>query len=337
MEEKSILLVKETKADERRVALIPGDVSELISLGYQVFVEHDAGKGAGFEDSDYQRNGAFIRYLDNINISAYQKLFENIDIVIRAKRPDRNREVLENRAIKAGSIMIGALDPQERNSSHIDEYHKRGICAYSLDQLELPAEHPMNILSAMSKIAGRLALLDAIQKHQLKANNVVIIGAGTVGFAALEEAINQNLNTTVLVTNSDQEARAKKLGAKTIYFDKEASLADQQKLIKEIVADADIIITGARKANQKAPILIPSTTLSEMKNGAVIVDMALSEGGNVEGSAHDETIKLANGVVITNVSGYPKAMPHESSKLWSKASVLFINALTNNRLSISKL
>ncbi|MCF6764820.1 hypothetical protein L3V82_03465 [Thiotrichales bacterium 19S3-7] len=335
--EKNILLVKETKAGEKRVALIPSDVAELIRLGYQVFVEHDAGKAAGFEDNDYQKNGAVIRYLDNIDASAYQKLFETIDIVIRAKRADRNREILENRVLRSGSIMIGALDPLERNSSHIDEYHKAGICAYSIDQLELPAEHPMNILSAMSKIAGRLALLDAIQKHKLKANNVVIIGAGTVGFAALEEAIKQNLNTTVLVTNPDQKIKAQKLGAKTVFFDKEANLADQQKLIKEVVADADIVISGARKANQKAPILLPSTTLNEMKQGAVIVDMALSEGGNVEGSAHDETIKLSNGVMITNVSGYPKAMPHESSKLWSSATFEFILALADNRITLNAL
>ena len=90
---------------------------------------------------------------------------------------------------------------------------------------------------------------------------------------------------------------------------------------------ADIVITSARAANQRAPLLISAATLNQMKAGAVIVDMALSEGGNVEGSHHDETHVLGNGVIMTNVSSYSKQVPHEASILWSQETRLFLESI----------
>ena len=108
-------------------------------------------------------------------------------------------------------------------------------------------------------------------------------------------------------------------------------LAQQQQIVKNALLTADVVITSARKANQLAPLLIPKTTLQLMQAGSVLVDMALSEGGNVEGSKHDTTLTLGNNVIVTNVSGCPKIMPHESSILWSAATMLFILSLTGDK------
>jgi NAD/NADP transhydrogenase alpha subunit len=318
--------MKETRAGETRVALIPKDVNTLVDKGHKVYIEHNAGEKAGFSDQDYQIAGAEIRYMndENDSVDNYKHLFKGIDIIVRVKRPDRCREILENKALLPVMVMIGALDPLEKHSSHMQEYHHAGITTYSIDQLNLEADDPMNVLAAMSKIAGRLALLDAIDKYHSNIKKVVIIGFGIVGRAAFDEAFNRKLNVTVMVNNLSKIDEITKQKANFLLLDNKADLNQQQEIIKQIVCDADIVITSARKSNQPAPLLIPLATLEHMKKGSVIVDMALSEGGNVEGSEHDMTHVLGNGIIVTNTSGYPKALPHDASLLWSKASLLFI-------------
>lgn len=327
--EQTILITKETRAGESRVSMIPKDVKELVEKGYKVFVEYNAGKAAGFSDGDYEKVGASIRVVECETLEGYKNFFKNVNIVVRAKRPDRNREILEYKAMEQGTIMIGALDPLEKNSPHMDEYHQGRIIAYSIDQLNLKPDDPMNLLAAMSKIAGKLSLLDAINKFKSDVKKIVIIGFGIVGKSAFEEALNKKIKTTVILTNALQAQEVTKRGAFAIILNKNDDLKKQQTIIRNELLDADIVITSARRSNQVAPILIPNNTLTRMKKGAVIVDMALSEGGNVEGSEHDATHILGNEVIVTNTSGYPKYFPNEASKLWSYATLLFINKLSS--------
>lgn len=323
----NILLVKETRAGEQRVALTPEDVGILVKKGHAVFVESTAGNGAGFTDALYQEQGAKIRVLKAETPTEFQKLFQGIECIVRAKRPARAREILENTAIPDGIIMIGALDPFEQASPHIEEYQQKHLIIHSLDQLSLPTHDPMNLLSAMSKIAGKLALQDALNHRSFPAKTAALIGFGVIGHAALAEALRQSLQCTVCVTRSTQYQEVEALGCKAVLLDKQASLVQTQQTVKNVVAMADIVITSARAANQRAPLLIPAATLNQMKTGSVIVDMALSEGGNVEGSHHDATHSLGNGVIVTNVSGYPKQVPREASILWSQATRLFLESI----------
>lgn len=322
---KKILLVKETKAEETRVALTPDDAHILNKSNFHIIVESGAGRAAGFSDEDYAKAGCEIRKLYSLDVEGYSSLFKDIDVVIRAKRPDHAREKIENQVIKSGTVMIGALDPLERDSTHMDDYKARGITPYSIDQDFSDAKLP-NILSSMSKIAGRLAMLDALNKFQGGAKTAVIVGFGMVGYAAYETALEHNLSITIIggetITRVPDDARLKKVSLKS-----ELALNRQQEIVKNELAHADVVITGARQANTLAPILLPLNTLQLMPKGSVVVDMALSEGGNVEGSKHDETLILGNGVLVTNVSGYPKAMPHEASIEWSKISLSFIQTL----------
>lgn len=323
----TILLSKETRAGEQRVALIPADVAKLVEAGHTVYVESNAGTAAGFPDRDYVHAGGIVRILPSETLEGYRTLFAGITLLVRAKRPNRPREILENQAIPEGITLIGALDPLEKNSPHMQEYSLKKLTLYSLDQLPLEPNDPMNLLSAMSKIAGKLAIQDALQKIHHPAQTAVIIGFGSVGQAALEEALQQHLACHVITTNPNQVPIITTLGAKAVVLDKSASLEAQQAQINPVVQKADIILTSARRANQPAPLLIPLDTLNHMKPGSVVVDMALSEGGNVEGAHHDETHVLGNQVMVTNVSGYPKQVPHEASILWSQATRLFIETL----------
>lgn len=325
----ALLIVKETRAGEKRVALIPEDVAILVKNGIRVYVEDGAGCGAGYDNAAYEYAGAHIRYLQADTLDDYRELFKNIDIVVRVKRAERKRELLENKTMARDTLLIGALDPFEKDSLHMEEYQQAEIKPVSLDQLDLDAHDPMNILAAMSRIAGELALLDALEKHTGKIHKVVIIGYGQVGQAAFNEAIKQNLKTWVMVTRSEVQSKIEAQGGYAIFLDGSLPLSVMQEQVLEVVRDADIVITSARRSNQLAPLLIPKKTLNLMKSGSVVVDMSLSEGGNVEGCEHDATKVLGNGVIVTNTSGYPKAKPHEASKLWSKATLLYLLKFLN--------
>jgi NAD(P) transhydrogenase subunit alpha len=220
--------------------------------------------------------------------------------------------------------MIGALDPLENHSPHLDEYKRAGIEIHSIDQLALPSDHPMNILAAMSKIAGRLALVDAINKLKQPIDKVVIIGFGAAGQSVFLEAIKQKLNVTVMLRDEKKANEVIKLGGKAALINKNATLPELQHQIKNEIIEASIVITSIRTNNEIAPILITNETLQQMKPGSVVVDLAISEGGNVEGSKHDATLLLGNQIIVTNVSGYPKAEPKEASMLWSQASLLYL-------------
>lgn len=325
-----ILLLKETRAGEQRVALVPSDVETLIIQGHSVFVESGAGLGAGFADEDFQAVGADIVAIDESCLASFKQAFANIDILVRAKRPQREREKLESQAVLRGTIMIGALDPMEVGSDHIAEYHKAGIVAYSLDQLKLPIDDPMNILSAMSRFAGELALKDGVAKCDHGINKVVIIGLGVVGKSALTEALSQKLPVTVIVGSDAKATEVKELGANAVVVDRQLPLAEQQKLICECLLDADVVLTAARRSGEQAPLLITTATVNQMQTHAVIVDMAISEGGNVQDSQHDEVVVAGNGVKIINESGYPKVLPKQASLLWSKASLYFITKVSQD-------
>jgi NAD(P) transhydrogenase subunit alpha len=263
-------------------------------------------------------------------------LFSNINMIVRAKRPNQSREQLEVKLIAPETIMIGALDPFEKHSQHVESYKTRGIHSYSIDQLDLPADNPMNILASMSGIAGKLALQDVLNKTTIKnPQRCIIIGAGTAGMAAIDEALAHQLEVTVVLTSSSKGKRIVEKGGEFVVLDKGASLTDQQAHIKKILHDADVVVASARRPKENAPLLIPASTLETMKQGACIVDLAISEGGNVEGSEHDKTVVLGNKVVVTNVSGYPKVQPRLSSIKWSKASLAFIELLSidqNNKI-----
>lgn len=331
---KNILLVKETRAKETRVALIPKDAEQLIARGYQIFVEHGAGIQAGFSDADYEQVGAKIRNSPTTNtLPPYQQLFADIDLVLRAKRATRAREIIETNAMLPGTVVMGALDPFEKESMHMMEYKQRQLIAVSIDQLSVPADDPRNLLAKMSKIAGRLALQSAVEKYYDKqkfsatkahVDNIVIIGFGIAGKAAFHAALQLTPaanDIIVFATNDADIESVRAMGARGMLLNKSTPIEKLQEQIRKQILDADIVITSARKANEKAPLLIPQTTLAMMRSGAVIVDLALSEGGNVEGSEHDADLVLGNGVTVINSSGYPKALPREASELWSEVSL----------------
>jgi NAD/NADP transhydrogenase alpha subunit len=334
---KKILITKETRAGETRVALLPSDVAQLIKAGNQVIVEQSAGIAADCTDQDYRVAGATILPEPIATVEGYQQHFADIDIIVRVKRPERAREVLESQTLIPGTIMIGALDPLEHDAMHVDEYRAANINAYSIDQVaSLPPQHPLNLLSGMSQIAGELALQNALDLSTKQVHQLVIVGFGVAGRSAFHTALKKGLAVTVVSINTADLDEVGVLGATGVLLDKNSNLAIQQAVVAQALNTADIVITAARDPGKKAPQLIPAATLMQMPANAVIVDLALSEGGNVEGSRHDETLVLGNQITVTNTSGYPKMFPARASAIWSKASLHFVLLLIANDMALIK-
>ena len=334
----NIFLLKESRNNEKRVALIPSDVAKLINLGVIVYVEDSAGVWAGYSNADYISVGARIRHINYDQIDSYRQALSDIDIIVRVKRPDRAREKIENSVIKPHTKMIGLLDILERDSEHISEYQQAKIEYYSFDQFIFPDNTPMDSLKEMSRIAGRLALQHAIETFKKPViQEVSIIGSGEAGSAASQECIKRNIPHTVITSDVSKSQFLSSQGIHNVVIERTLPLKMRQDNIYQAIKNADIVITAASTAWVVAPILIPEVTLLKVKSGTVIVDLAVSDGGNVFGSRHDATVTLLNNVKIINVSGYPKELPVESSQSWSVASYYFLHLLLTSEDTLIKL
>ncbi len=325
-----MFLLKESRHNEKRVALIPSDVAKLIDSGVIVYVEDSAGLGAGYTNEDYISVGAHIRQINYEQVESYKQAFNDITIIVRVKRPDRRREQIENSVIKPYTQMVGFLDTLERDAEHISEYEHAKIQYYSLDQFAFPAGTPMDSLKEMSKIAGRQALKHAIQMVTPPVRHVVIIGGSAAGFAASQECVRLNIQHTFITSDLSKAELLRSQGICSAVIGRDLPLEVRQEKVYQVIKNADIIITTASSAWVTAPLLIPEATLKKLKRGTTIIDLATSDGGNVFGSKHDEIITLSNGVKVVNVSGYPKQMPVEASRFLSKANSYFLNLLVTS-------
>ena len=322
----TILLMKETRAGEQRVGLIPQDVQALVGQGHRVWVESLSGIGCGYQDTEYEKVGATI-----IKNPWSRSMIAEVTWVVRVKRPSVEQEQREMNFFPAGIKMVGALDHMDPNSTHCKEYKKQGIQAYSFDAAPLPKAHPMNILTSMSDIAGRLSFFDALHQHGEKnAASVLIIGFGVAGQAAMRAARSKGFTVTVMTRSQQAQLSIEAQGGQWVLLDPNLSLSAHRRLIAEHLNHSNIIISSARQTNQKAPVLVTSSTLLALQHAPVLVDLASTQGGNIEESAPDQVIELANGVKIINQSGYPKQEPEIASDYWSRASRFFIEAMSSD-------
>lgn len=330
---KLIVVPKETRINEKRVALTPSEVEELIKNAWQVKIESQAGLMAGYDDQDYRRVGATIVSVSpGWPVADLKNLYQGANVVVRVKRAIRSREKLESQVLPQGLKMIGFLDPLDSTTPHMQEWQQAKVQAISLDQLEIAADDPRNVLTAMSELAGKLALQDAIQLYQGQnpPAKIVIIGAGAAGSAAFNEAIQNHLHAILYSSKPQNLSPNGGSYGQVKPIDKTWPIDKQSQVMESDILDADIVITCARSPHQPAPLLIQRAMLQKMKKGSVIVDLALSEGGNVEGSQSDQTLSLGNSVIVTNQTGYPKLKPQIASDVFAaRVSALLPDLLTS--------
>ena len=335
---------KETKYKETRVALTPDVVKELIKKGYEIIIEKDAGILSYIKDEDYINAGGKI----GDKASVYQA-----DVVLKVNPPQPE----EVASMKKGAVLISFMWALT-NPTLVEACQKAGISAFSMDAIpRISRAQKMDALSSQANLAGYKAVIlaaDYLGKvlpmmttaaGTIRPAKVVIFGAGVAGLQAIATA--KRLGAVVEVSDIRPETKeqVESLGGKFIEVKGDDSikieggyvknvseefLKKQQELVAKHVQEADIVITTALIPGKKAPLLVTEQMVKSMRNGSVIVDMAVEQGGNVAGSKLNEVIKTENGVTIIGESNLPALLPMNASQLYAKNIQAFLLHLSDS-------
>lgn len=313
---------QEIKPQEGRVALIPDAVAELVQHGHQVFIQQGAGKFSGYCDVDYEQAGAKL-CPDAI------ALYESSQLIVKVKEPQAEEvKKLRPDHILFSYLHLAALPMLTQ------QLCETGATAIGFETVQEGRALPL--LAPMSDIAGRLATqLGSHYLHQAQGGrgillggipaaergNVVILGAGTAGGNAAVMAAAMGANVTVFDPNRDKLAKMRALGNNV------TGLHPFNQAIHEAVIDADLLIGAVLIPGTKAPHLVTADTVREMKNGSVIVDISVDQGGCIETTRptdYNNPTFVWEGVVHFGVTNMPGAVPRTASQALSAALVPYI-------------
>lgn len=339
-----IIGILKEQENENRVALLPENVAQLVSLKAQVYVEKSAGERAFHSDSEYIDAGAEIKSRNEVIKGS------NILVHINAPSPDTLKD------LKKESIWLGAFSPLW-NTDLVKSFIEKGVTSFSLDMIpRITRAQAMDVLSSMATVAGYKAVLDAASHHPgffpmfmsaagtIRPATVLIMGAGVAGLQAIATARKLGAQVEVFDVRSAVKEEVMSLGGKFVEVEganEDASAGGyaveqtddfkqrQQDTIKQHASKADIIICTAQIPGRKAPILITQNMVDGMKPGSIIIDLATSTGGNCEMSKDNETV-IYNQVTIIGQSNYPSLMPRDASKMFGKNVENFLELLINS-------
>ncbi len=319
---------KEIKNHEYRVGLTPAGVNALVCAGHDVVVETNAGDKIGFSDQAYENAGGKI-------VSSAEDIY-SCEMVIKVKEPQPSEYPL----LKEGQVLFTYLhlapDPQQTQA--LLDRKVIGIAYETVtdDKGRLP------LLTPMSEVAGRLSIQAGAYALQMAnggngtllggvpgvaAANVVIIGGGVVGTEAAKMALGMGANVTILDSNIDRLRYLDDVmgpAIKTRFSDAYA--------IEELTASADLVVGAVLIPGKQAPKLITQQHLKNMKNGSVLVDVAIDQGGCAETSrptTHSDPIYIEEGVVHYCVANMPGAVAKTSTLALTNATLPYALQLAN--------
>jgi H+-translocating NAD(P) transhydrogenase subunit alpha len=348
-----VAIVKERRADERRVAASPDTIKAMVGMGLEPVVETGAGAGASFSDAAYSGVGATI-------VADPAAALSDADIVLKVQRPllGGSDGVDELGLIKRGAALIGLLQPLQ-SPVDVEAYAGAGIAAFAMELVpRITRAQTMDVLSSQANLAGYKAVLDAAGEFgrafpmmmtaagTIKAARVLVMGAGVAGLQAIATA----RRLGAIVSATDVRAAAKEqvesLGATFISVDEAAARSaetaggyaremdeDYQRRQREKITEAlrriDIVICTALIPGRRAPVLITKSMISGMAPGSVIVDLAVEAGGNVEGSRAGKIATTANGVRIVGHLNMPSRIAVDASQLYARNLLAFLALLVD--------
>ena len=340
-----VAVLRETFPGERRVGLVPGNISRLLKADLQILVESDAGRAAGFADAQYAEQGGQI-------IQDRAALAE-ADVVIQVRtlgaNPEQGQEDLA--LLRKGQIVLGMCDPLG-NPQAVADLAETGVSLFALEMLpRITRAQSMDVLSSMATIAGyRAVLLAATELPKmfpmmmtaagtLSAARAFVIGAGVAGLQAIATA--RRLGAVVQAYDVRPACReqVESLGARFVELELETgdsedkggyakALGDefyqkQQALMADIVSASDIVVTTAAIPGKPSPVLITADAVERMSAGSVIVDLAAERGGNCELSQADQRV-VEHDVTILGPTNLPAEIPYHASQMFSNNVTTFL-------------
>ena len=326
---------KEIKNNENRVGLTPAGVKELVKNGHTVLIEKNAGSGSGFMNEEYKNSGAKI-------VNQAKSLYEKSDMIVKVKEPLKE----EYKLIRANQIVFTYFHFASNVELTKAMVKSKAICiAYETvkdNQNRLP------LLTPMSEIAGRMSIqqgakyLEKPQKGRgillggvpgVAPAHVSIIGAGVVGTEAAKMAAGLGAKVTVLDINMDRLRYLSDTLPANV-----TTLASNSYNIQSELCLADLVIGAVLIPGAKAPKLIKKSDLKLMKKGAVIVDVAIDQGGCIETArptTHENPTYLVNNILHYCVANIPGAVPVTSTTALTNVTLPHILQIANKGWEIA--
>jgi alanine dehydrogenase len=325
-------VAKEIKTDEYRIALTPAGARELVQHGHEVLVERSAGEGSAFPDSDYERAGARIVSVDDV--------WAESELLLKVKEPvepeyGRLREGL----VLFTYLHIAADEPLTRALA------ESGIAAVAYETVETD-DRRLPLLAPMSEIAGRLAPQAAAHFLEkplggrgvllagtpgVAPGRVVVLGGGIVGYNAAIIALGLGAQVTILERSIDRMRHLDEILSGRVNLLMSSALQ-----VDESIAEADVVIGAVLIPGARAPKLVTRELLGDMKPGAIIVDVAIDQGGCVETAhptTHSDPVYTVDGIVHYCVANMPGGVPITSTKALTNATLPYVEAIAEHGLA----
>lgn len=346
-----IIILNESKAPglpryvEKRVAVTPSSALRLVKKGAALLLEQGAGESSGYSDKEYEEVGVTI--IDDLNAA-----LPSADMLVAVNKPSENQLAL----MKKGAIVVGHLDPFFQQSL-IESIADRGLTAISVEMIPRSSRaQKMDALSSQANLAGYVMVMQAANQlpsilpmmmtpsGTIKPAKVFVIGAGVAGLQAIATAKRLGANVLAYDTRPVVAEQVESLGGKFLNIDigetgqtkdgyakelTDEQKAKQQEAQRDAIAGSDIVITTAQLFGRKPPVLISKETLALMKPGSVVVDMAATSGGNVEGSVAGETVEI-NGVKVIGDGYWSQSVAKAATDMYANNIYNLIDEFFDN-------
>ena len=321
-------VAREVKSDEYRVALTPAGALELRNNGHDVAIEHDAGAGSSFSDADYERVGARIVSVDEV--------WEGSELVLKVKEPMPP----EVRQLRAGQTLFTYLH-LAADRALTDALRATGAILVAYETVQR-SDGSLPLLTPMSEVAGRLAVQEGAfylgRAHGgrgvllggvpgVPRGNVIILGAGVVGMNALRTAVGLGADVSILDVNLDRLRHVEEL-----YGNQVVTMMSNSYNIEQAVRRADLLIGAVLVAGARAPVLVTRAMVETMKDGAVIIDVAVDQGACIETirpTTLAEPIYRIGNVVHYGVTNMPALVPRTSTFALTNATLPYVLELAD--------
>ncbi len=337
-----IVVLKERADGEARVSATPETVKKFTALGAVLAVESGAGECASISDEAYREAGAEVGESGNIVNSA--------DIVLGVQAPDPALMA----GAKQGAWIVAVFDPFGQRE-RVDAYASAGLEALAMEFMpRITRAQSMDVLSSQSNLAGYKAVIAAADTYgrafpmmmtaagTITATRCFVMGVGVAGLQAIATARRLGAQVSATDVRSATKEQIQSLGAKPIFVENVAGIEGegaggyatemseeyqkaQAELISAHIAKQDIVITTALIPGRAAPRLVTDSQIATMKPGSVVFDLAVSQGGNVEGSVPDRIVER-HGVKIMGYSNTPAHLAADASALFARNLYNFLSA-----------
>ncbi len=344
----TIAVLKERLAGETRVATTPETVKKYAALGVSVVIESGAGEGSSIPDAEFTAAGAKV-------VKSAAEALKAGDIVIKVRGPDPK----ETAGLKKGAVVVALMDAYN-NRPNVAALAKQGATGFAMEFVpRITRAQVMDALSSQANLAGYRAVIEGAAAFgkampmmmtaagTVAAAKVFVMGVGVAGLQAIATARRLGAVVTATDVRPATKEQVESLGAKfTAVEDEEFKNAQtaggyakemskeyqakQAELVSEHIKKQDIVITTALIPGRKAPILVSAAQVASMKPGSIIVDLAVEQGGNVEGAILGKTAVTKNGVMILGTPNLPGRIANDASNLYGRNLFAFVGLLVKD-------